>query len=63
MKQLSVRIRPFEDGDLDRLQEIREAAFVPVFRSFREIVGPEIAAIALATAEKEQAELLANLCA
>ena len=63
MKQLSVRIRPFVDGDLDRLQDIREAAFIPVFRSFRDIVGPDIAAVALATAEKEQAELLANLCA
>jgi GNAT superfamily N-acetyltransferase len=56
-------IRPFDQADRLRLQEILEAAFAPVFASFRNIVGEEIAAIAFAAAEKEQAELLDKLCA
>jgi GNAT superfamily N-acetyltransferase len=56
-------IRPFEPGDLPALQHIRRAAFEPVFRSFREIVGAEIAAIAFIHAEAEQAKLLDDICA
>lgn len=60
---MHVDIRPFRPSDLDELQQIRELAFTPVFSSFRTIVGPEIAAVALAAAEAEQAQLLAGLCA
>ena len=56
-------IRPFEPSDLPALQRIREAAFEPVFRSFRDIVGAEIAAIAFSHADAEQAQLLDNICA
>ena len=56
-------IRPFEPGDLPALQRIRQAAFEPVFRSFREIVGPEIAAIAFARSDADQAKLLDDICA
>lgn len=56
-------IRPFEPSDLPALQRIRQAAFEPVFRSFREIVGAEIAAIAFAHADAEQARLLDDICA
>jgi len=56
-------IRPFEPGDLPALQRIREAAFRPVFRSFREIVGEPIAAVAFARADAEQAKLLDDICA
>ena len=55
-------IRAFEPGDLPRLHEIREAAFAPVFASFRQIVGEAIASVALAAAEQEQAELLDRIC-
>jgi ribosomal protein S18 acetylase RimI-like enzyme len=55
-------IRPFEPGDLATLQNIRQAAFGPVFRSFRDIVGEQIAAIALASAEAEQSQLLDTIC-
>jgi len=55
-------IRKFEAGDLARLHAIREAAFEPVFRSFRHILGERIAATALAGAEREQAELLDQIC-
>lgn len=57
------RIRPFEPDDLPRLHEIREAAYVPVFQSFRALLGEEIAPIALANAEAEQSEHLDEICA
>lgn len=56
-------IRPFEPGDLPAMQCIRQAAFAPVFQSFREIVGERIAALALADADAEQAKLLDDICA
>ena len=62
MQGSSIEIRAFDEADLAQLQRIRDAAFKPVFRSFRDIVGPEIAAIALATAEKEQEDFLIKLC-
>lgn len=55
-------IRLLRPGDLLRLQEIREAAFAPVFASFREIQGETVARHALAGAEAEQAALLSELC-
>lgn len=55
-------IRDFKPADLPRLHEIREAAFKPVFQSFRQIVGGAIAPIAFAAAEREQAELLNRTC-
>jgi ribosomal protein S18 acetylase RimI-like enzyme len=53
-----MRIQPYTQADLPALHAIRTAAFAPVFASFRAIVGPEIAALGLATAEREQGELL-----
>ena len=57
------RIRPFEPGDLPAMQRVRQAAFAPVFQSFREIVGEEIAALAFKHADAEQAKLLDDACA
>ena len=51
-------IRAFHEGDLARLHEIRESAFRTVFQSFRDIVGSEIAAVALVNLEQEQADYL-----
>lgn len=51
-------VRPYTPADLPTLHAIRAAAFAPVFASFRNIVGPEIAALGLTTAEQEQADLL-----
>lgn len=56
-------IRPYAAADLSAMQEVRRLAFAPVFQSFRDIVGPEIAAIAFANADAEQAQLLERLCA
>lgn len=55
-------IRKFQTSDLPRLHEIREAAFEPVFRSFRQILGEEIARVAIASAEREQADYLDTIC-
>ena len=55
-------IRSFEPGDLEAMQRIRAAAFEPVFRSFRQIVGDTVSALALGRADAEQAELLASVC-
>ena len=55
---MSFHIRAYAPSDLPTLETIRAAAFAPVFASFRNIVGPEIAALGLATAEQEQADLL-----
>ncbi len=51
-------IRPYTSADLPALHAIRAAAFAPVFASLRSIVGPDIAALGLATAEHEQTDLL-----
>ena len=56
-------IRPLAPGDLPTLQSVRRAAFEPVFSSFRRIVGEEIAALAFADADAEQARLLDDICA
>ena len=55
-------IKPFDPADLSALHEIRTAAYKPIFRSFRELLGPSIAAVALANAEQEQADHLEDLC-
>jgi GNAT superfamily N-acetyltransferase len=62
MHASTIEIRPFDPDDLQALQEIRAAAFAPIFASFRDIVGEKIAKIAFAQAEAEQAQLLAGLC-
>ncbi|HEV2568860.1 GNAT family N-acetyltransferase [Sphingomonas sp.] len=55
-------VRHLRDGDLPALQTIRAAAFAPIFASFRELVGAEIAGAALKSAEAEQSALLETLC-
>ncbi len=63
MTAVAPTVRPLEPGDLPALQSIRRAAFEPVFRSFRSIVGEEIAALAFVDADAEQAKLLDDICA
>ena len=55
--------RAFAPDDLPRLHAIRDAAFKPVFQSFRDLLGEEIAGVALASVEREQAELLDKIAA
>ena len=46
--------------DLSRLQQIREAAFAPVFASFRKILGDEIYKLAQQSEDEAQADLLSS---
>jgi ribosomal protein S18 acetylase RimI-like enzyme len=48
---------------LEALQAIREAAFAPIFASFRSILGDEIYELAQAAQDRGQAGLLASLVA
>lgn len=60
---LSLTLRPFQPDDLPVLHRIREAAFAPVFASFRALVGAEIAPVAFAEAEAEQGKHLEEIAA
>ncbi len=57
-----ISIRPYEPADLTEVERIRAAAYVPVFQSFRYIVGPQIARKALTNLEGEQGDHLAEIC-
>lgn len=61
MSKLNLAIRFANLDDVPRLQEIREAAFEPVFSSFRAILGNEIYELAQAREDKAQGELLASI--
>lgn len=58
-----VSIRPAKAAEVDRLQQIRAAAFAPVFASFRSILGSEIYEIAQARDDAAQGALLTSLFA
>lgn len=53
-------LRPATTGDLSRLEEVRAAAFAPVFASFRAILGDEIYDLAQAREDEAQGALLAS---
>lgn len=57
----AIQIRLFEPTDAPVLEVIREAAFAPVFASFREILGEEIYRRAQAHEDAAHSELLASL--
>ena len=54
-------IRLANDDDLPRLDSVRQAAFVPVFESFRSILGEEIYDLAQAHEDKAQGSYLISL--
>lgn len=56
----ALTIRRAERSDLPRLQQVREAAFAPVFASFRSILGETIYAVAQAGDDAAQGALLAS---
>lgn len=62
MPHASLAIRPFAAADLPALQQIRSAAFAPVFRSFGELVGPDIAETAFRNIDADQARMLDGIC-
>jgi hypothetical protein len=56
-----VLIRTADDSDARQLQDVRRAAFAPVFASFRAILGKEISEVTQARDDEAQAEYLASL--
>ena len=61
MPELS--IRPASRSDEPRLQEIRRAAFAPVFASFRALLGDEVYELAQRRSDDAQGEYLDSLLA
>ena len=56
-------MRPARADDLPVLQEIRRAAFAPVFASFRKMLGDELYELVQARDDEAHPELLASLLA
>ena len=63
MKNTTIEIRPATAADAPRLEAIREAAFAPVFASFRALLGDEIYERAQAHEDRNQGAYLASLLA
>lgn len=61
MKNHTLDIRTAKTSELSTLDAIRSRAFAPVFASFRALLGEELDAIVHASAEREQAALLASM--
>jgi GNAT superfamily N-acetyltransferase len=60
---MSLHIRVARPEDAPRLQAIRQAAFAPVFASFRSLLGGDIYDLAQRRQDETQGELLAKLLA
>ena len=56
-------MRPARADDLPHLDEVRQAAFAPVFASFRSMLGEDIYELAQAREDEAQGELLISLLA
>ena len=60
---MDLHIRHARSEDAPRLQAIRQAAFAPVFASFRSLLGSDIYDLAQRRQDEAQGELLAKLLA
>ncbi|WP_146909762.1 GNAT family N-acetyltransferase [Arenimonas daejeonensis] len=58
-----LRIRAADVADREALDAVRAAAFAPVFASFRNLLGPELYALAQEKDDQAHGELLAGLMA
>src|SRR5262245_28923589 len=59
----NVAMRPARADDLPRLDDVRRAAFAPVFASFRAILGEDLYHLVQAREDGAQGQLLASLLA
>jgi ribosomal protein S18 acetylase RimI-like enzyme len=59
--QRELSIRRARDSDAAHLQDVRRAAFAPVFASFRALLGEEISQVTQIRDDQEQAEYLNSL--
>ena len=63
MPETEVLIRPAKEDDLPYLERVRQAAFAPVFDSFRAILGDRIYELAQAREDEAQKDYLVSLLA
>jgi ribosomal protein S18 acetylase RimI-like enzyme len=61
--QIPVLMREADAADMGRLQEIRAAAFAPVFASFRQILGDALYDLTQRASDQTQGEFLESLFA
>jgi ribosomal protein S18 acetylase RimI-like enzyme len=59
--QRELSIRRARDSDAAQLEDVRRAAFAPVFASFRALLGEEISQVTQIRDDQEQAEYLNSL--
>ena len=55
-------IRPFHQDDLDAVVRLSLLAWAPVFRSFEQVLGPEIYSLIWPDWEKSQKEVVETAC-
>ncbi len=59
--QPELSVRRANEGDAAHVEDVRRAAFAPVFGSFRAILGEEISQVTQARDDQAQAEYLTSL--
>lgn len=63
MSKFKFEIRPFHKVDLPQMHDVRDAAFAPIYQSFRSILGDaELARIIYGNGEDEQGAHLDKIC-
>lgn len=60
--KMSIQLRLFQDADMDIVLDIAAAAWEPVFRSSREILGPGLFELVNPDPETEKRRQVANAC-
>jgi GNAT superfamily N-acetyltransferase len=60
---MNYRIRPFASEDLAALKDIAEAAWEPIFDSFRQVLGPAIFTLLYPDWRQRQRDAVAKVCA
>lgn len=58
----NIKIRLFALADLSHIQNIRQRAFAPIFKGFRDQVGEDIYNIEYIDADQQQADYLQTIC-
>jgi ribosomal protein S18 acetylase RimI-like enzyme len=61
--RMDVVIRPVRDGDVHDLVELAALAWEPVFRSFEQVLGPNIYALLYPDWRKRQQDAIERVCA
>jgi ribosomal protein S18 acetylase RimI-like enzyme len=62
MRSVHARVRPFVDGDIERIVELSLLAWEPVFESFEKVLSPRVFPILYPDWRKTQAEGVEGAC-